>query len=253
MKHKLLLLLIVVTLTLMTGLAGCSGLKPGETSPLPTVGFDVHSPLPTVEFDVRTPAPTVEFDFRTLTPQASPLSTPSPWPLKAQQALQYVSEREGISEGLQIVNVAESTFPLTERVFLIVLIMDFRTPDGLEYVAFVDLADGHIKDDLEAVELAEDMAYQAKYGKLHPSLYERLQEVDDDYLLPVAIWLAPAEDEETRGQLLVDDLESQGFTVKNFGTMPSISVTLPKRVIMQLNERDDVGIIYLIEEQGGPL
>ncbi|MBN2003738.1 MAG: S8 family serine peptidase, partial [Anaerolineae bacterium] len=58
-----------------------------------------------------------------------------------------------------------------------------------DFHLLVDLKDGSVVDDVEAVERAESEARHAKYGKLHPLLYERLQTADDKEVLPVAIWV----------------------------------------------------------------
>jgi len=131
-------------------------------------------------------------------------------------------------------------------------------------------------------------------------LYERLQEVGDDDLLPVAIWVAGsakvrtqeevfaelaaqypevaaaiergrkpfevdnpalargireeyrrmrAEDTAVRVSPLVDHLSKRGSEVRTYEAMPSVTAFLSKQEIVQLAERDDVGFIYLIEEQ----
>jgi len=53
----------------------------------------------------------------------------------------------------------------------------------------VDLDDGSVVDDVAAIEKAEVKARRAKYGKLHPLLYERLQTVSAEETLPVAAWI----------------------------------------------------------------
>jgi hypothetical protein len=59
---------------------------------------------------------------------------------------------------------------------------------------------------------------------------------------------------ETRDRVrpLVIELEQQGFTVTAYEGMPSFTVSLPKRVILELNGRKDVGTIYLIGEEERP-
>jgi len=274
-RHKLLVLLTVVTVTLTPFL-----FQGGSNTTQSDATFD--SPLPT--------------------PPASPTPTPSAPSAEAQKALQYIAERESIPlEGLLIINDYEWVFPLLGRTFRDVLILDIRTSEGQEYHVLVDLADGHIEDDWNAIEAAEEAAYRDKYGKLHPALYERMQKAGDDDLLPVAIWTAPnaqvrtrqevyaelaarypkaavaleregtpwavddpvlaqeiheeyrrmrAEDTAVRVEPLVEYLSERDFEARTFGAMPSVSAVLPTRVIVELAERDDVGIIYLIEEQG---
>jgi hypothetical protein len=62
-------------------------------------------------------------------------------------------------------------------------------PQGQIYKLLVDLKSGHIEEDISALMAAETQAYQKRYGKLQPALYERLQVLKDDEALPVAIWL----------------------------------------------------------------
>jgi hypothetical protein len=57
------------------------------------------------------------------------------------------------------------------------------------------------------------------------------------------------EDAATRAGSLVEYLSERGFAVRAFGAMPSVSVALPKQVILKLAERDDVGEIFLIGAQ----
>jgi hypothetical protein len=276
MRGKLLILLVMGTLALTLWLLQ------SETGPAQSV---------------------LTFDSPILTPSPPPVPSPSPSPSdEAQKALQYISEREGIPvEGLFVVNDLERTFPLIGRTFRDILILDVRTTEGQEYSVLVDLADGRIEDDLNAIEDAEENAYRAKYGKFHPSLYERLQEIGDDDLLPVAFWVAGnaqvrtqeevfaelaarhpeavraleregvpwavdnadlaeeiraeyrqmrAEDTTVRVEPLVEHLGARGFEARTYGSMPSVSAFLPKRVILELAKREEVGLIYLIEEQG---
>jgi subtilisin family serine protease len=53
---------------------------------------------------------------------------------------------------------------------------------------------------------------------------------------------------ETRTRPLIQDLIQSGFEVTTYEGMPSITVILPKSVILELEHRDDVSFIYLIEE-----
>jgi hypothetical protein len=233
--------------------------------------------------------------------------TPTPPSAEAQRALEYISEREGIPiEGLFIGNDYEWAFPLIGRTFRAVTILDVRTDHGQEYNVLVDLADGSIEDDVNAIIAAEEAAYQAKCGKFYSSLCDRLQEVGDDDLLTVAITVrvAPSiqdrareevyarltaqypeaaqaleRDElpwdvddpdlrrEIRGEYrrmwaeqtavwagpLIDDLSERGFEVGAHGVEAPVAAVLPKKVIVELAEREDVKLIYLISESGwGP-
>lgn len=275
MRSKPLVLFGMVTLALALWL------PLGETSPVPNV---------------------MTFDSPILTPQPPLVLPPTPSPSEeAEIALRHIAKREGIPvEGLDITADHEWAFPLIGRTFRFVSIMDIRTTAGQVYPVLVDLRDGHVEADVNAVVAAERAAYWAKYGKFHPSLYERLQGIDDEDSLPIAIWLAPhpetrtqeevfielatrypeaaraleqvgvpwavdeaaltaqireeyrqmlAEDTAVRAGPLVNHLSGRGFEVKTYGAMPSVSAFLPKRVILEMAERPDVGMIYLIEAQ----
>jgi hypothetical protein len=210
---------------------------------------------------------------------------------------------------LQVVADQEQIYPFSNRNFRYVAILDTSKEEGKEYVVLVDRASGQIVEDLAAVQGAEAEAYRAKYGRLHPALYDRLQQVGDNDVLPIAIWAAPNPEIRSREQVFAEvvgrfpqaarALERTGLpwavedatlataiqetyrqlraadttrglqplaqaaralhaangrehAVKTFGAMPSIAVSLPKRAILQLAERADVGMIYLVEEQGSP-
>ena len=57
------------------------------------------------------------------------------------------------------------------------------------YDVLVDLADGSFVDDVEAIEQAEWKAHRARYDKLEPALFERLETISPDGEVPVAIWV----------------------------------------------------------------
>jgi hypothetical protein len=58
------------------------------------------------------------------------------------------------------------------------------------YNVMVDLADGSFAEEVEAIEQAEREARRARYGKLEPALFERLEALNPDDEVPVAIWVA---------------------------------------------------------------
>lgn len=146
--------------------------------------------------------------IETPTPVPSPTPTPlSPTPPsgpsgEALQALAYVAERYGLPpETLSVANEHRRDYPLLGRSFRAVTIHD-RGGTGF-YQLLVDLEDGRIEEDVSAIEQAATAAYRARYGKLHPALYERLQQVRDEEILPVAIWSA-APPQRNRQQLYAE-------------------------------------------------
>jgi hypothetical protein len=86
------------------------------------------------------------------------------------------------------------TFPHLGLTYTLVTLIHDR-PDQPEltrqFSLLVDPASGEVREDINALRAAEEEAYRAKYGKLHPELYELLQSASDDTLFPIAVWAAP--------------------------------------------------------------
>ncbi len=122
---------------------------------------------------------------------ANPFDSPLPPPAieaHARIALQYITNREDIPlDTLLIAHQHRREYPLLGRQFMAFTIFDRAT--RCDFHLLVDLDDDSVVDDVAAVERAETEARRAKYGKLHPLLYERLQTADDKEVLPVAIWV----------------------------------------------------------------
>ena len=161
---------LLIALTLITALAVTAATKPS---------FDIASKM-----GARFESPLFYSPLPTPTPTSSP--RPSQF---AQRALLHIAKREGIPlEVLQVVDDHPTEYPNLGRQFQVVTIVDTR-PQGQIYKLLVDLKSGHIEEDISALMAAETQAYQKRYGKLQPALYERLQVLKDDEALPVAIWL----------------------------------------------------------------
>jgi hypothetical protein len=129
------------------------------------------------------------FQSPVATPDA-PTPTPVP-PMteETQRALQYVAEREGIPvEQLVVANQNRQEYEQLGRVFWALKLLD--TESGRWHNLFVDLSDGSFVEDVEAIEQAERAAHRAKYGKLDPSLFDRLATARANEKVPVAIWVA---------------------------------------------------------------
>ncbi len=56
-------------------------------------------------------------------------------------------------------------------------------------------------------------------------------------------------DANTQIQMLAEELEALGYEVNVFDGMPSLAVTLSKQEILDLAERADIGVIYLLDLQ----
>lgn len=118
---------------------------------------------------------------------------PSPTPVpsaEAQKALSYIAQRKGIpTQALTVVAEHHTTFPISERKFRAVTILDTRS-SGQFFKLLVDMNDGRVEEDLAALRDAEEKAYLQRYGRLQIALHNRLQGIGDDTMLPVAIWVA---------------------------------------------------------------
>jgi hypothetical protein len=154
----------------------------------------------------ESPLPTPTPDEGGVDPTKPPTPTPTPPPTtEAQRALAYIAEQKQIPlEALRVVNEHERQYPLTGRTFRAFVILDTRAPETPDYGVLIDLVSGDIETDWAAVEAAERDAYRAKYGKLQPALYERLQQVENGTLLPVAIWAAGVERQPTVGEVYAE-------------------------------------------------
>lgn len=124
----------------------------------------------------------------------SPLPTPLPTPVVseyAQVAIKYLAQKYSIPENRLVAEYeVRQEYPLSGRTFQYFKISDGQTPGSTTFNALVDIVTNEVKEDLAALKAAEAAAYQAKYGKLQVALYERLQDVTDDVVLPIAIWVA---------------------------------------------------------------
>jgi hypothetical protein len=81
--------------------------------------------------------------------------------------------------------------PNLGRRFQEVMILDTH-PDYQFYDLLVDFDSGEVIDDVEAMWAAEDQARFARYGKLDPALYERLQEIQESDFVSVTMWVVSA-------------------------------------------------------------
>lgn len=151
----------------------------------PAYGLEDRSGLTQAYPPPSTPTP--------ISPQPTPTPVPpTPTPTlspEAEIALRYVAEQYGIpEERWVIVNEHRREYPELGRVFRAFTLFDPTSKMSVDLM--VDLQDHTVVEDVAAIEQAEADARRAKYGKLDPALYERLQAVADDELVEVAIWVA---------------------------------------------------------------
>ena len=127
-------------------------------------------------------------------PQPDIVPTPTPLSPAAVAAVQYLAAREQIpAEELLVVSQETLHFPTIDRTYEYVFTVHPQRGGSQEFPLLVDPETGAIEPDIEAIRQTERAAYAAKYGKLHPDLYERLAKAADDEQLPVTIWVAYTE------------------------------------------------------------
>lgn len=108
----------------------------------------------------------------------------------AKDALGWVASHNKLSaEVMTIVDDHSTEYPNLGRKFQVVTILD-SSPQGQVYKLLVDLQNGQVYDDISVLTRAESSAQISKYGNLQPSLYNKLQSLNENDVIPVAIWLA---------------------------------------------------------------
>ncbi len=93
--------------------------------------------------------------------------------------------RDLARENLEVVHETLWVLPLTEQTLHMAKVMDRAT--GNIYGVAAD-ASGDIVDE-QVLQAAERQAYLARYGKLSPDLFDRMQQTTPDETIPVLIWL----------------------------------------------------------------
>jgi hypothetical protein len=117
-------------------------------------------------------------------PADEPAPAPSP---EAQNALIFIAQREGISvKDLLVANELRSEAPLHARSFQAVTVLD--RVSGRSFQVLVDHSTQQVED-WTAVKAQQEQAYQAKYGKLQPDLYERLEQIQDTDVVTVTLFI----------------------------------------------------------------
>lgn len=131
---------------------------------------------------------------------------PTPIPFQPSElsrtATAFISAKYGVPiKNLVVINEHQRNYPLTSKRYISFVLLDSRSPSSPEYSLLLDMSTSEIQEDYDAVEKAEQEAYFAKYGKLHPALYEKLQSSDDKEVIPVAFWVAHAKQELSTNDL----------------------------------------------------
>lgn len=261
MNKELLVVLVSVVLLIAAILTAC------KSEPLVTIAppFPVEnttsgeqpvkaaSPTPAVQ---ATPTPIIP-PAMTGPASATPGAT-SPLPLEASPdysslvsvkewqriAAKYVTEKYNLpATELTYGPVTPSFFPLTQKAVMAGLVVWYKGSQVREWKIGID-TEGNILEDneLAALKSAEDVAHKVKYGKIEPRLFEALQTKGTEDRFDV---YAMTKDIATTNAL-ADHLRSRGYTIKT--VQRDLVGSLPKKVILELAQRDDVGYIALIPQ-----
>jgi hypothetical protein len=121
--------------------------------------------------------------------------------------------------------------------------------DTLSVAIWITAQPGYSLEDLQAAAYAA-LADKYPEAKAAMKLSGLPMDVDDPELADQieAEYYAMIEAAmEARVRPLLEELEQRGFNVTTYPGMPSITVVLPKSVIIELSNRDEVSFIYLIE------
>jgi len=137
----------------------------------------------------------------------SPLPTPIETPVspEAGAALKFISEQQSIPVGeLRVAGEEPLEFPLLGRHYTLVTILHGLSDTFREFSLLVDPTTLQIEPDVNAIRTLENVAHQAKYGKLDVALYERLETVGDEAMVPIVIWAAHTEAERSHEELVAE-------------------------------------------------
>lgn len=193
--------------------------------------------------------------------------------------LQVAAKREGLDASrLQIINSSAVELPLTGRHIQTAKVLE--TDNGKAFAASID--DQGQEVDFDTLKAEEQRAYRARYGKLHPKLHKKVEDVRANEKIKVAFWLNPTEDLETQDprdgrtdlsreevdaliarrmdqvkaansratEGLTRALERAGHVVDRRGEgAPMVFATLPAGLVRQFSERPDVQVAYLAQDE----
>jgi len=117
----------------------------------------------------------------------------------AKKAMKHIAKTQNTSEDqLEVMSEVHVNFSLTKQKLWAEKVLDKKS--GGIYGIYFD-ENGNIADFKKAKE-EEDNAHKNKYGKLEPSLYEKLQEMNSDDKIKVGIWLTPIDSEKIENDVL---------------------------------------------------
>lgn len=120
---------------------------------------------------------------------------------QAQIALEHIVTKYALTkESLQIVNEHVITYELIGQKYKAFSIWHGTQEKLRQFNLLVDMTDGHIEEDVNAVDERERSARRERYGKLQPDLYERIQQMDDKEVVSVAIIVVANAETQTQQQ-----------------------------------------------------
>ncbi len=115
--------------------------------------------------------------------------TPEPVPPLTERALAYLVEKYSLSkEQIIVASQYQQDYFYLEKSYWIVDVLDLKS--DASYQVLVDLSDESVSEDILIIERAEQEAKRARFGKLEPDLFERLESMKEDEEVQVVIWVA---------------------------------------------------------------
>lgn len=162
---------------------------------------------------------------------ASPILTPTPQLSKeAQIALQYFSTANGIPpERLFVGEPAIIQYPLTAKKVWEVAVGELG--GGKIGIVTLNLANDTVIDGPTAKQ-AERNAHQAKYGKLEPALFERLQTLNASQPISVAVWLSAIDVDQIKAQVVAKHPEAK---LIDFRPGPDTDLKLYEKIYAEMS------------------
>lgn len=201
---------------------------------------------------------------------------PSP---EEEKLLQVAAKREGLDASrLQVIKSSAVELPLSGRHVQTAKVLN--TDNGKTFLATID--DQGQEVDFSTLKAEEQRAYRARYGKLHPKLHRKVEDVRSDEKIKVAFWLNATEDLEAQDprdgrtnlsreevdalvarrmdqvkaatsratEGITRALERAGHAVNRRGEgAPMVFATLPAGLVKQFSERADVQVAYLAQDE----
>lgn len=137
----------------------------------------------------------------------------------AKLAIDWVKNNYALSiDFLEIVDDHLTKNIYLERDLQVVTILD-NSFGGKIYKLIVDAQNGQIYEDYNELLEMERLIQQSKYGKLQPSLYDKLQLINENDLVPVAIWCSPSSQDslsEIQNTILQNLMQKYPETLRDF-------------------------------------